>query len=84
MTNLPEPADHRNLDHRDVNHRDLRVSDADRERAAEALRVAAGDGRITSKSWTNGSPPPTPRGPTASWPWSPRTCRPRADRRPEG
>lgn len=37
MTNLPEPA----------GHRDLRVSDADRERAAEALRIAAGDGRIT-------------------------------------
>ena len=37
MSNLPQPADR--------NH--LRVSDADREQAAELLRQAAGDGRIT-------------------------------------
>ncbi len=42
MTNLPGPADPR-----DPSRRDLRVSDADREQAAEALRIAAGDGRIT-------------------------------------
>jgi len=35
VSNLPEPADH------------LRVSDADREQAAEILRKAAGDGRLT-------------------------------------
>ncbi len=37
MSNLPQPADRRHL----------RVSDADREQAAETLRQAAGDGRIT-------------------------------------
>ena len=37
MSNLPEPADQRYL----------RVSDADREQAAEVLRKAAGDGRLT-------------------------------------
>jgi len=37
MSNLPEPADRSHL----------RVSDADREQAAELLRTAAGDGRIT-------------------------------------
>ena len=37
MSNLPEPADQRSL----------RVSDADRERVAEVLREAAGQGRIT-------------------------------------
>jgi hypothetical protein len=37
MSNLPQPADRRHL----------RVSDADREQAAELLRRAAGDGRIT-------------------------------------
>lgn len=37
MSNLPEPADQRHL----------RVSDADREQAAEVLRQAAGDGRLT-------------------------------------
>lgn len=37
MSNLPQPADRRHL----------RVSDADREQAAEVLRQAAGDGRIT-------------------------------------
>ena len=37
MSNLPQPADRRHL----------RVSDADREQAAELLRQAAGDGRIT-------------------------------------
>ena len=37
MSNLPQPAD----------RRQLRVSDADREQAAEVLRQAAGDGRIT-------------------------------------
>lgn len=37
MSNLPEPADHRHL----------RVSDADRDQAAEVLRTAAGDGRLT-------------------------------------
>ena len=37
MSDLPQPAD----------RRQLRVSDADREQAAEALRQAAGDGRIT-------------------------------------
>jgi Domain of unknown function (DUF1707) len=38
MSDLPQPADRR---------RQLRVSDADREQAAEVLRQAAGDGRIT-------------------------------------
>jgi hypothetical protein len=37
MSELPQPAD----------RRQLRVSDADREQAAEVLRQAAGDGRIT-------------------------------------
>jgi hypothetical protein len=37
MSDLPQPAD----------RRQLRVSDADREQAAEVLRQAAGDGRIT-------------------------------------
>ena len=37
MSNLPEPAGQRHL----------RVSDADREQAAEVLRKAAGDGRLT-------------------------------------
>ncbi|HUY49215.1 MAG TPA: DUF1707 domain-containing protein [Streptosporangiaceae bacterium] len=37
MSDLPEPADRRHL----------RVSDADREQAADVLRKAAGDGRIT-------------------------------------
>lgn len=37
MSNLPQPADRRHL----------RVSDADREQAADLLRQAAGDGRIT-------------------------------------
>ena len=37
MGNLPEPADRARL----------RVSDADREQAADVLRQAAGDGRIT-------------------------------------
>jgi hypothetical protein len=37
VSNLPEPGDQRHL----------RVSDADREQAAEALRTAAGDGRLT-------------------------------------
>ena len=37
MSNLPQPADRSHL----------RVSDADREQAAEVLRQAAGDGRIT-------------------------------------
>lgn len=37
MSNLPEPAGQRHL----------RVSDADREQAAEVLRQAAGDGRLT-------------------------------------
>ncbi len=37
MSNLPEPAGQRHL----------RVSDADREQAAEVLRMAAGDGRLT-------------------------------------
>ncbi|MGA3154011.1 MAG: DUF1707 domain-containing protein [Streptosporangiaceae bacterium] len=37
MSNLPEPADARSL----------RVSDADRERVADVLRDAAGQGRIT-------------------------------------
>lgn len=37
MSNLPEPAGQRHL----------RVSDADREQAAEVLRTAAGDGRLT-------------------------------------
>ncbi len=38
MSDLPQPADRRHQ---------LRVSDADREQAAEVLRQAAGDGRIT-------------------------------------
>jgi Domain of unknown function (DUF1707) len=37
VSNVPEPADQRHL----------RVSDADREQAAEVLRQAAGDGRLT-------------------------------------
>jgi hypothetical protein len=37
MSNVPEPASRHHL----------RVSDADREQAAEVLRTAAGDGRIT-------------------------------------
>lgn len=37
MSNLPEPAGQRHL----------RVSDADREQAAEVLRTAAADGRLT-------------------------------------
>jgi hypothetical protein len=37
VSNLPEPAGQRHL----------RVSDADREQAAEVLRMAAGDGRLT-------------------------------------
>jgi hypothetical protein len=37
VSNLPEPGDQRHL----------RVSDADREQAAESLRMAAGDGRLT-------------------------------------
>jgi hypothetical protein len=37
VSNLPEPAGPRHL----------RVSDADREQAAEVLRTAAGDGRLT-------------------------------------
>jgi hypothetical protein len=37
VSNLPEPAGQRHL----------RVSDADREQTAEALRMAAGDGRLT-------------------------------------
>lgn len=37
MSNLPEPAGQRHL----------RVSNADREQAAEVLRMAAGDGRLT-------------------------------------
>ncbi len=37
MTNLPEPPGQRHL----------RVSDADREQAADVLRTAAGDGRLT-------------------------------------
>jgi hypothetical protein len=37
VSNLPEPAGQRHL----------RVSDADREQAAEMLRTAAGDGRLT-------------------------------------
>jgi Domain of unknown function (DUF1707) len=37
VSNLPEPAGQRNI----------RVSDADREQAADVLRTAAGDGRLT-------------------------------------
>jgi hypothetical protein len=37
VSNLPEPTSQRHL----------RVSDADREQAAEVLRIAAGDGRLT-------------------------------------
>jgi len=37
VSNLPEPSEQRHL----------RVSDADREQAAEVLRQAAGDGRLT-------------------------------------
>ena len=42
MSDLPQPADRRQPP-----TRQLRVSDADREQAAEVLRQAAGDGRIT-------------------------------------
>ena len=61
----------------DAPHPELRASDDDRERAADTLRRAAGDGRLTMDELDERLKPPTGRAPAASWSgsWWTWSCR---------